>query len=155
MREKLVAVLTYHVVPGRISAKEHDGRAKQNAARSGSRPSRARSSRVESKGNTLTIWDGKGNASKVTIQNGVPVERRHPRGRHRAAAERLIPLPRPIVAAVPRSLPDRPARRGNAAGTFVGARSTGRPPVNCPSISVRTSCIGWPIIEERAVTTPV
>ena len=24
---------------------------------------------VEAKGNTLTIWDGKGSASKVTIQN--------------------------------------------------------------------------------------
>jgi uncharacterized surface protein with fasciclin (FAS1) repeats len=69
MREKLVAVLTYHVVPGRISAKDMMEAAKQNGGKAKYKTVEGEELTVESKGNTLTIWDNKGNASKVTIQN--------------------------------------------------------------------------------------
>jgi uncharacterized surface protein with fasciclin (FAS1) repeats len=67
MKEKLVAVLTYHVVPGRLSARDlmdaaRGGRAKLKTVE-------GEELTVEAKGNALTIWDAKGNASKVTIQN--------------------------------------------------------------------------------------
>jgi uncharacterized surface protein with fasciclin (FAS1) repeats len=69
MKEKLVAVLTYHVVPGRISAKDMMDAAKKNGGRATYKTVEGEDLTVESKGNTLTIWDSKGSASKVTIQN--------------------------------------------------------------------------------------
>ena len=69
MKEKLVAVLTYHVVPGRISAKDLVDAARQNGGRAKFKTVEGEELTVESKGNTLTIWDSKGNASRVTIQN--------------------------------------------------------------------------------------
>jgi len=69
MKEKLVAVLTYHVVPGRISAKDLMDAARQNGGRAKFKTVEGEELTVESKGNTLTIWDSKGSASKVTIQN--------------------------------------------------------------------------------------
>ena len=69
MKEKLVAVLTYHVVPGRISAKDMMDAAKKNGGRATLKTVEGDNITVESKGNTLTIWDAKGSASKVTIQN--------------------------------------------------------------------------------------
>ena len=68
-KAKLTGVLTYHVVPGRLSAaalmkdiKEGGGSAKLKTVE-------GETIWIESKGGTLTIWDAKGNASKVTIQN--------------------------------------------------------------------------------------
>ena len=69
MKEKLVAVLTYHVVPGRISAKDMMDAAKKNGGRATYKTVEGEDITVESKNNTLTIWDSKGSASKVTIQN--------------------------------------------------------------------------------------
>jgi len=69
MKEKLVAVLTYHVVPGRISAKDMMDAAKKNGGRATYKTVEGEEITIESKGNTLTIWDAKGSASKVTIQN--------------------------------------------------------------------------------------
>jgi uncharacterized surface protein with fasciclin (FAS1) repeats len=69
MKEKLVAVLTYHVVPGRISAKDLMDAAKKAGGKAEFTTVEGDKIWVESKGNTLTIWDTKGNASKVTIQN--------------------------------------------------------------------------------------
>jgi uncharacterized surface protein with fasciclin (FAS1) repeats len=69
MKEKLVAVLTYHVVPGRISAKDMMDAAKKNGGRATYKTVEGEDLTVESKGNALTIWDSKGSASKVTIQN--------------------------------------------------------------------------------------
>ena len=54
-KPKLVSVLTYHVVPGRLSAKDLMDAARKNGG--------------QAKFNMLTIWDTKGNTSKVTIQN--------------------------------------------------------------------------------------
>jgi len=69
MKEKLVAVLTYHVVPGRISAKDLMDAARQNGGKAKFKTVEGEELTVESKGNTLTIWDSKGSAAKVTIQN--------------------------------------------------------------------------------------
>ena len=69
MKEKLVAVLTYHVVPGRLSAKDLMDAAKKNGGKAEFKTVEGDKIWVESKGNVLTIWDAKGNASKMTIQN--------------------------------------------------------------------------------------
>jgi len=69
MKEKLVTVLTYHVVPGRLSAKELMDAAKRNGGKAEFKTVEGDKIWVESKDNTLTIRDAKGNASKVTIQN--------------------------------------------------------------------------------------
>jgi len=68
-REKLSAVLTYHVVAGRISAKDLMDAAKKNGGKAKFKTVEGEDLWVESKGNTLMIWDHKGSASKVTIQN--------------------------------------------------------------------------------------
>jgi uncharacterized surface protein with fasciclin (FAS1) repeats len=69
MKEKLVAVLTYHVVPGRISAKDLMDAAKKAGGKAKLKTVEGEELTVAAKGNTLTIWDGKGGMSKVTIQN--------------------------------------------------------------------------------------
>jgi uncharacterized surface protein with fasciclin (FAS1) repeats len=69
MKEKLVAVLTYHVVPGRLSAKNLMDAAKKDGGHHKLKTVEGEELTVEAKGNTLMIWDAKGHASKVTIQN--------------------------------------------------------------------------------------
>jgi uncharacterized surface protein with fasciclin (FAS1) repeats len=69
MKAKLTGVLTYHVVPGRISARDLMDAAKRNGGTAEFKTVEGESISVESKGNTLIILDSKGNASKVTIQN--------------------------------------------------------------------------------------
>jgi uncharacterized surface protein with fasciclin (FAS1) repeats len=68
-KEKLVAVLTYHVVPGRMSAKDLMDAAKKDGGQTKLKTVEGDWLTVEAKGNTLSIWDAKGNVSKVTIQN--------------------------------------------------------------------------------------
>jgi uncharacterized surface protein with fasciclin (FAS1) repeats len=68
-KPKLVAVLTYHVVPGRLSAKDLMDAAKKGGGQAKLKTVEGDELTVESKGNALTITDTKGNASKVTIQN--------------------------------------------------------------------------------------
>jgi uncharacterized surface protein with fasciclin (FAS1) repeats len=60
MKEKLVAVLTYHVVPGRISAKDLMDAAKKAGGKAKLKTVEGEELTVEAKGNTLTIWDSKG-----------------------------------------------------------------------------------------------
>ena len=67
--EKLRAVLTYHVVPGRLSAKDLTAAAKKAGGKASFKTVEGDTLWVESKGSALTVWDAKGNASKVTIQN--------------------------------------------------------------------------------------
>ena len=69
MKEKLVAVLTYHVVPGRMSAKDLMDAAKKAGGKAKLKTVEGEELTVEARGNTLTIWDSKGGMSKVTIQN--------------------------------------------------------------------------------------
>ena len=68
-KDKLVAVLTYHVVPGRMSAKDLMDAAKKNGGQTKLKTVEGDWLTVEAKGSTLSIWDSKGNVSKVTIQN--------------------------------------------------------------------------------------
>jgi len=69
MKSKLVGVLTYHVVPGRLSAKDMMEAAKNNGGKAEFKTVEGDKIWVESKGGILTIWDAKGNTSKITIQN--------------------------------------------------------------------------------------
>jgi uncharacterized surface protein with fasciclin (FAS1) repeats len=69
MKAKLAGVLTYHVVSGRLSAKDLMDAAKRNGGNAEFKTVEGETILVESKGNTLMILDSKGNASKVTIQN--------------------------------------------------------------------------------------
>jgi uncharacterized surface protein with fasciclin (FAS1) repeats len=68
-KDKLVAVLTYHVVPGRLSARDLMEAAKKNGGQAKFKTVEGEELTVASNGNSLTIRDSKGNASKVTIQN--------------------------------------------------------------------------------------
>jgi uncharacterized surface protein with fasciclin (FAS1) repeats len=68
-KPKLVSVLTYHVVPGRLSARDLMDAARKNGGQAKFKTVEGDELTVESKGNMLTIWDTKGNTSKVTIQN--------------------------------------------------------------------------------------
>jgi len=69
MKAKLTGVLTYHVVPGRLSARDLMEAAKRNGGTAEFKTVEGETISVESKGNALMIRDSKGNASKVTIQN--------------------------------------------------------------------------------------
>jgi uncharacterized surface protein with fasciclin (FAS1) repeats len=69
MKEKLVAVLTYHVVPGRLSVKDLWEASNKGGGKAKFKTVEGEELTVEFKGQVLTIRDSKGNASKVTIQN--------------------------------------------------------------------------------------
>ena len=69
MKAKLTGVLTYHVVPGRLSARDLMEAAKMNGGAAEFKTVEGERLSVESKGNMLMIRDSKGNASRVTIQN--------------------------------------------------------------------------------------
>jgi uncharacterized surface protein with fasciclin (FAS1) repeats len=68
-KPKLTAVLTYHVVPGRLSAKDLMEAAARDGGRSKLKTVEGEELTVESRGNTITIWDSKGNRSTITIRN--------------------------------------------------------------------------------------
>src|SRR5882724_10204880 len=68
-KDKLVAVLTYHVVAGRMSAKDLMDAAKKAGGQAKLKTVEGDWLTIEAKGSTLSIWDSKGNVSKVTVQN--------------------------------------------------------------------------------------
>ena len=68
-KDKLVAVLTYHVVPGRMSAKDLMDAAKKAGGQAKIKTVEGDELTVSAKGSPLMIWDSKGNVSKVTNQN--------------------------------------------------------------------------------------
>jgi uncharacterized surface protein with fasciclin (FAS1) repeats len=69
MKAKLTAVLTYHVVPGRFSAKDLMEAARKNGGTAELKTVEGETISVESDGNMLMIRDAKGNVSRITIQN--------------------------------------------------------------------------------------
>jgi len=69
MKEKLVAVLTYHVLPGRLSVKDLREASNKGGGKAKFKTVEGEELTVEFKGQVLTIRDSKGNASKVTVQN--------------------------------------------------------------------------------------
>ena len=68
-KPKLTAVLTYHVVAGRLSAKDLMDAAARDGGRHKLKTVEGEELTVESRGNMLTIWDSKGNRSTITIRN--------------------------------------------------------------------------------------
>ena len=68
-KEKLVAVLTYHVLPGRYSIKDLWDASNKAKGKVKMKTVEGEQLTFEFKGQALTIWDSKGNASRVTIQN--------------------------------------------------------------------------------------
>ena len=69
MKEKLVAVLTYHVLPGRLSVKDLWEASNKGGGKAKFKTVEGEELTVEFKGQVLTIRDSKGNASRVSIQN--------------------------------------------------------------------------------------
>jgi uncharacterized surface protein with fasciclin (FAS1) repeats len=69
MKAKLTGVLTYHVVPGRLSARDLMEAAKRNGGTAEFKTVEGETISVETRGSTLWIRDAKGSVSKVTIQN--------------------------------------------------------------------------------------
>jgi uncharacterized surface protein with fasciclin (FAS1) repeats len=69
MKEKLVAVLTYHVLPGRHSIKDLWEASTKAKGKVKMKTVEGDELTFEFKGQQLTIWDAKGNAARVTIQN--------------------------------------------------------------------------------------
>ena len=119
-KDKLVAVLTYHVVPGRLSAKDLWNAATKAGGKAKIKTVEGDELTVEFKSQTLTLRDAKGNVSRVTNSERVPVERRHSRRRHGVAAELMSPPrvdrrshPPPTGPPLRRSIQ---ARRARAAG---------------------------------------
>ena len=68
-KDKLTAVLTYHVVPGRLSANDLMEAARKGGGQAKFKTVEGDELTVAAKGNELTIWDTKGNTSRVTIRN--------------------------------------------------------------------------------------
>ena len=68
-KEKLVAVLTYHVLPGRYSIKDLWDASNKAKGKVKMKTVEGETLSVASMGNALTITDSKGGTSKVTIQN--------------------------------------------------------------------------------------
>ena len=69
MKEKLVAVLTYHVLPGRLSVKDLWDASNKGGGKAKFKTVEGEELTVEFKAQTLMIRDSKGNVSRVTIQN--------------------------------------------------------------------------------------
>ena len=69
MKEKLVAVLTYHVLPGRLSVKDLWDASTKAKGKVKMKTVEGEDLTFEFKGQQLTIWDSKGNTSRVTIKN--------------------------------------------------------------------------------------
>ena len=68
-KDALVGVLTYHVVPGRLSAKDLMDAAKKAGGKTMLKTVEGEDLTVEIKDGAVWIWDAKGNAAKITIKN--------------------------------------------------------------------------------------
>ena len=68
-KQKLTSVLTYHVVAGRLSAKDLMEAAKKDGGKHKLKTVQGEELTIAAKDNTITVWDSKGNSSTITIQN--------------------------------------------------------------------------------------
>ena len=68
-KDALVGVLTYHVVPGRLSAKDLMDAAKKGGGKTTLKTVQGEDLTVELKDGAVWVWDAKGNAAKITIKN--------------------------------------------------------------------------------------
>jgi uncharacterized surface protein with fasciclin (FAS1) repeats len=66
---QLTQVLTYHVVPGRITAKDLVAMAKKGGGKAMLKTVEGEELTVEVKGDEIWVWDAKGDTAKITIKN--------------------------------------------------------------------------------------
>ena len=68
-KAKLTAVLTYHVVAGRLTAKDLMDAAKKDGGKTTLKTVEGEDLTFEAKDGALWVWDSKGDAAKITIKN--------------------------------------------------------------------------------------
>jgi len=68
-KDALVGVLTYHVVPGRYTAKDIMNMVKKDGGKTTLKTVEGDELTFESKDGALWVWDAKGDAAKITIKN--------------------------------------------------------------------------------------
>ena len=68
-KDALVGVLTYHVVPGRYSAKDLMAMAKKDGGKTMLKTVEGEELTIQAKDGEIWVWDAKGGAAKITIKN--------------------------------------------------------------------------------------
>ena len=68
-KDALVGVLTYHVVPGRHTAKDIMAMVKKDGGKTTLKTVEGEDLTFQSKDGALWVWDSKSNAAKITIKN--------------------------------------------------------------------------------------
>jgi uncharacterized surface protein with fasciclin (FAS1) repeats len=68
-KDQLVDVLTYHVVPGRYTAKDLMAMAKKNGGKAMLKTVEGKDLTFQIKDGKLWVWDAKGDAATITIKN--------------------------------------------------------------------------------------
>ena len=68
-KDALVGVLTYHVVPGRYTAKDIMAMIKKDGGKTTLKTVEGEDLTFEAKDGALWVWDSKGDAAKITIKN--------------------------------------------------------------------------------------
>ena len=68
-KDALVGVLTYHVVPGRYTAKDIMAMIKNDGGKTTLKTVEGEDLTFEAKDGALWVWDSKGDAAKITIKN--------------------------------------------------------------------------------------
>jgi uncharacterized surface protein with fasciclin (FAS1) repeats len=68
-KDALVGVLTYHVVPGRLTAKDLMNQAMQAGGKTTLKTVEGEELTIQAKDGALWVWDAKGDAAKITIKN--------------------------------------------------------------------------------------
>ena len=68
-KDALVGVLTYHVVPGRYTAKDIMAMVKKDGGKTMLKTVEGEDLTFESKDGALWVWDSKGKEAKITIKN--------------------------------------------------------------------------------------
>ena len=68
-KQTLTSVLTYHVVAGRMSAKELMDKVKSNGGKTTLKTVAGGEITIAEKNGKLSVWDAKGGSAQITIQN--------------------------------------------------------------------------------------
>jgi uncharacterized surface protein with fasciclin (FAS1) repeats len=68
-KDQLTQVLTYHVVPGRLTAKDLMSAVEKGGGKAMLKTVEGKDLTVEIKDGAIWVWDGKGDAAKITIKN--------------------------------------------------------------------------------------
>jgi uncharacterized surface protein with fasciclin (FAS1) repeats len=68
-KDQLTKVLTYHVVPGRLTAKDLMAAAKKNGGKATFKTVEGEELTFQVKDGEIWVWDAKGSSAKITIKN--------------------------------------------------------------------------------------